>query len=108
MSRPSLVPLSKKRYKITIWLHPAEYWALMHASAMLGSGKMSFTKWFKRQAQIEDAKSKAQKHEHELAMLTKNWGKTKWQTVDGQRVPVSRRLSPIAAAKRNSPRRLAA
>ena len=104
----SLVPLSRKRYRITLWLEPAEYWALMHASAMLGSGKMSFHKWFKKQAQLEEAKAKAESHQHELAALTRNWGKhQQWRMVDGQRIPV-KQLSPITRAKRNSPRRLAA
>lgn len=108
MARPSLIPVSKRRYRITLWLSAAEYWALMYANASLGGGKISFYKWFKKQAQLEQAKAKAEGRERELTALSKDWGKhQQWRMVDGQRVPV-KHLPPMTHAKRNSPRRLAA
>lgn len=97
MARSVLTPLYKTKYKITLWLHPAEYWTLMHASALLGGGKLSFHKWFKKQMELENVKSMTASHKHELTTLTaRTWGKRK-------RLPKAEQQ-----VKRNSPRKLAA
>jgi hypothetical protein len=47
----------RPKYKITLWLAPEEYTAVMKMSADLDNGKVSFHKWFKKIIGIENAKT---------------------------------------------------
>lgn len=52
---------SKRNFKMTLWLSPEEYIAVMRMSADLERGKVSFNKWFRKITGIESTKSSSPK-----------------------------------------------
>lgn len=102
-----LVPAYKKTFKITLYLHPAEYTALMRASAELSGGKLSMHKFFKTVTGIQNARAEAKEGQNIRAMAQhlRHWGTVPSQLEQRREAA---KAKGKGSPKRNSPRKMAA